>query len=52
MARVVARAGPLHLDDVGAEVAQQHGGEGAREDAGEVGDEDAVEGGRGHAEAG
>src|SRR6476469_5589689 len=39
----VVAAWALHLDHVGTEVGQQHGGERYSEDAGEVGDQEAVE---------
>jgi hypothetical protein len=42
-AQVVAAAGPLQLDDVGAQVAQQGRAIGAGDDAGEVEDADALE---------
>ena len=42
-ARVVAPVGALDLDDVGAEVAEQHRGQRAGEHAREVGDEDPVQ---------
>ena len=42
-ARVVAAVGPLDLDHVGAEVAEQHGGERPGEHAREVRDEESVE---------
>src|SRR5882724_3574441 len=41
--RFVARAGVLHLDDVGPHVGQQHAAEGPREDTREIDDADTVE---------
>ena len=43
IAQVVAAPGPLDLDDVGAEVGEQHGAVGAGDDPREVEDPDAVE---------
>ena len=42
-AQIVARARPLDLDDVGAEVAQDHRSEGARKDPRQVEDPDSVQ---------
>ncbi|MFC6676830.1 hypothetical protein ACFQE7_12745 [Nonomuraea ferruginea] len=49
MAGVVARAGPFHLDHLGPEVGEQHGGVRPGQDPAEVGDEQPVQ--RGHAGA-
>ncbi len=43
-ARLVAGPRVLHLDDVGAEIAQESPAPGARDDAGQIDDADAVEG--------
>src|ERR687889_231167 len=42
-ARVVAAVGPLHLDHVRSEVAEQHRRQRPGQDAGEVGDQESVE---------
>ena len=43
-ARLVAAPGVLHLDDVGAEVGEEHGAEGTGQDTGAIDDTDAFEG--------
>ncbi len=43
VAHVVAATGPLHLDDVGAEIGQHHGAVGTGDDAREIEDADALE---------
>ena len=44
LARVVAGPRPFHLDDVGAQIAQQLGAGGTRQDAAQVQDPDSVQG--------